>query len=92
MRCSQPVRTVLTIGDIGASLAARIHSRADLGRVKLGDAGAGHDGFISGQSIRRQADVHLVAKPSLHRSRFRRTEERVKLVYRVKIEIDNPQP
>ena len=85
-----PGTSVVTVGDIDHPWLRAYIREQDLGRVKLGDKVRvttdsfknkiydGHIAFIS-------SDAEFTPK------QIQTAEERVKLVYRVKIDIDNPQ-
>ena len=74
-----------------SSLAARLRQRDRPGEGEARREGEGDHGFVSGQGLQRARDVHLVARRSSRRSRSRPQQERVKLVYRIKIEVENPE-
>ncbi len=85
-----PGTAILTVGDIDHPWLRAYINETDLGRVKLGskvrvttDAFPGkvYDGKVSFIS----SDAEFTPK------QIQTTEERVKLVYRVKIDVDNPQ-
>ena len=85
-----PGTAILTVGDIDHPWLRAYINETDLGRVKLGskvrvttDAFPGkvYDGKVSFIS----SDAEFTPK------QIQTTEERVKLVYRIKIDVDNPQ-
>jgi HlyD family secretion protein len=84
-----PGTTVVTVGDIDHPWLRAYINEKDLGRVKLGskarittDAFPGkvYDGRVSFIS----SDAEFTPK------QIQTSEERVKLVYRIKIDVDNP--
>jgi HlyD family secretion protein len=82
--------TVLTIGDIDHPWLRGYISEGDLGRVKLGQrATVTNDSFkdktYNGRVSFIASDAEFTPK------QIQTNEERVKLVYRIKIEVDNPQ-
>jgi HlyD family secretion protein len=82
--------TVVTIGDIDHPWLRGYISEEDLGRVKLGQhAGISTDSFpgktYSGRVSFIASDAEFTPK------QIQTNEERVKLVYRIKIDVENPQ-
>ena len=82
--------TVVTIGDIDHPWLRGYIGERDLGRVKLGSkAKVTADSFPGkvywGRVTFISSDAEFTPK------QIQTTEERVKLVYRIKIEVDNPQ-
>ncbi len=82
--------TVLTIGDIDHPWLRGYISEGDLGRVKLGQhATVTSDSFkdktYNGRVSFIASDAEFTPK------QIQTNEERVKLVYRIKIEVENPQ-
>jgi HlyD family secretion protein len=82
-----PGTTVVTVGDISHPWLRAYIKEPDLSRVKLGtpvrvktDSGKVYDGKIS----------FISSEAEFTPKQIQTTEERVKLVYRVKIDIDNP--
>jgi HlyD family secretion protein len=85
-----PGTSVVTVGDIDHPWLRAYIKEQDLGRVKLGDKcrvttdsfpGKAYDGRVSFIS----SDAEFTPK------QIQTAEERVKLVYRIKIDIDNPR-
>jgi HlyD family secretion protein len=85
-----PGTSVVTVGDIDHPWLRAYIKEQDLGRVKLGSKakvttdsfpGKAYDGRVTFIS----SDAEFTPK------QIQTTEERVKLVYRIKIEIDNPR-
>jgi HlyD family secretion protein len=81
--------TVLTIGDLDRPWVRGYIAEPDLGRVKIGSrARVTSDSFpgkvYSGRVTFIASDAEFTPK------QIQTTEERVKLVYRVKIEVENP--
>jgi len=82
--------TVLTIGDIDHPWLRGYISEGDLGRVKLGQrADVTNDSFkgkvYNGRVSFIASDAEFTPK------QIQTNEERVKLVYRIKIDVENPQ-
>jgi len=85
-----PGTSVVTVGDIDHPWLRAYIREQDLGRIKLGDKvrvttdsfpGKAYDGHISFIS----SDAEFTPK------QIQTAEERVKLVYRIKIDVDNPR-
>jgi HlyD family secretion protein len=85
-----PGTTVVSVGDIDHPWLRAYVGETDLGRVKLGSKvkvttdsfpGKIYDGRVS----------YISSKAEFTPKEIQTTEERVKLVFRIKIEIDNPQ-
>ena len=85
-----PGTSVVTVGDIDHPWLRAYIREQDLGRIKLGDKvrvttdsfpGRAYDGHISFIS----SDAEFTPK------QIQTAEERVKLVYRIKIDVDNPR-
>ena len=74
----------------GERLAAGLHRGDRPGPGQGGPEGPGHDRHLSRQDLRRPGVVHLAPRPSSRRRTCRPQKERVKLVYRIKIDIANP--
>ena len=85
-----PGTAIVTVGDIDHPWVRAYINEKDLGRVKLGskvrvttDAYPGkvYDGHVS----------FIASEAEFTPKQIQTTEERVKLVYRIKIDVDNPQ-
>ena len=82
--------TVVTVGDIGHPWLRAYINETDLGKVKLGSKvrittdsypGKVYDGRVS----------FISAEAEFTPKQIQTQEERVKLVYRIKIDVDNPR-
>ena len=82
-----PIVTVADLGDIW--LRAYVNE-TDLGRVKLGDKARVTTDTYPGKSLHGPGVLHRRRRPSSRPRTCRRQKERVKLVYRIKI--DRAQP
>ena len=85
-----PGASVVTVGDIEHPWLRAYIREQDLGRVKIGAKakvttdsfpGKAYDGRVS----------YLASEAEFTPKQIQTSEERVKLVYRIKIEIDNPR-
>jgi HlyD family secretion protein len=81
--------TVVTVGDIEHPWLRGYINETDLGKVKLGSK-ARSPPIPTGQSLRRAGELHLFGS-RVHAQADSDPEERVKLVYRIKIDLDNPK-
>jgi len=82
--------TVLTIGDIDHPWLRGYISEGDLGRVKLGQhADVTSDSFPGKKYNGRVSFIASAAE--FTPKQIQTNEERVKLVYRIKIDVENPQ-
>jgi len=84
-----PGTSVVTVGDIDHPWLRAYIKEQDLGRIKLGDkvkvtTDSFHDKFYDGHISFIASDAEFTPK------QIQTAEERVKLVYRIKIDIDNP--
>ena len=82
--------TVVTVGDIDHPWLRGYVNETDLGQVKLGARAKRHHGFVSRQSLRGPRDLHRLGS-RVHAQADPDQQERVKLVYRIKIEVENPR-
>ncbi len=82
--------TVLTIGDLDHPWLRGYINERDLGRVKLGAAVRVTTDSFPGKVYRGRVSF-ISPKAEFTPKQIQTPEERVKLVYRVKIDIDNPQ-
>lgn len=85
-----PGTSVVTVGDIDHPWLRAYIREQDLGRVKLGDkvrvtTDSFHDKVYDGHISFISSDAEFTPK------QIQTAEERVKLVYRVKIDVDNPR-
>lgn len=85
-----PGTSVVTVGDLDHPWLRAYIREQDLGRVKLGDKArvttdSFHDKFYDGHVSFVSSDAEFTPK------QIQTAEERVKLVYRIKIDIDNPR-
>jgi HlyD family secretion protein len=82
--------TVLTIGDIDHPWLRGYISEGDLGRVKLGQrANVTNDSF-PGKTYKGRVSF-IASDAEFTPKQIQTNEERVKLVYRIKIDVENPQ-
>ena len=82
--------TVVTVGDIDHPWLRGYINETDLGRVKIGSKAAVTTDSYPGKVY--QGRVSFIASEAEFTPKQIQTEqERVKLVYRIKIEVDNPQ-
>ncbi|MGA3039250.1 MAG: efflux RND transporter periplasmic adaptor subunit [Bryobacteraceae bacterium] len=85
-----PGTSVVTVGDIDHPWLRAYIREQDLGRIKLGDkvkvtTDSFHDKVYDGHISFISSDAEFTPK------QIQTAEERVKLVYRIKIEIENPR-
>ncbi|MGA2738210.1 MAG: efflux RND transporter periplasmic adaptor subunit [Bryobacteraceae bacterium] len=85
-----PGTSVVTVGDIDHPWLRAYIREQDLGRVKLGDkvkvtTDSFHDKVYDGHISFISSDAEFTPK------QIQTAEERVKLVYRIKIDVDNPR-
>jgi HlyD family secretion protein len=85
-----PGTSVVTVGDIDHPWLRAYIREEDLGRVKLGDkvkvtTDSFHDKVYDGHVSFISSDAEFTPK------QIQTAEERVKLVYRIKIDVDNPR-
>jgi len=83
-----PGTSVLTVGDIDRPwLRAYINER-DLGRIKLGSAAAVTTDSFPGKTYAGHIS-YIASQAEFTPKQIQTQEERVKLVYRIKIELEN---
>jgi HlyD family secretion protein len=85
-----PGTSVVTVGDIDHPWLRAYIREQDLGRIKLGDkvkvtTDSFHDKVYDGHISFISSDAEFTPK------QIQTAEERVKLVYRIKIDVDNPR-
>jgi HlyD family secretion protein len=85
-----PGTSIVTVGDIDHPWLRAYIREQDLGRVKLGDkvrvtTDSFHDKVYDGHVSFISSDAEFTPK------QIQTAEERVKLVYRIKIDVDNPR-
>ncbi len=83
--------TVLTLGDIDHPWLRGYIREQDLGRVKLGAEGPGHHRLLSRQRSTAGRVSFISSEAEFTPKQIQTPEERVKLVYRIKIDVENPQ-
>ena len=82
--------TVLTVGDLARPWVRAYIGEGDLGRVKLGDeAKVTTDSFPN--KVYRGRVTFIASEAEFTPKQIQTQEERAKLMYRVKIEVENPR-
>jgi HlyD family secretion protein len=82
--------TVLTIGDIDHPWLRGYISEGDLGRVKLGQRASVTNDSFKGKTYNGRVSF-IASDAEFTPKQIQTNEERVKLVYRIKIDVENPQ-
>jgi HlyD family secretion protein len=82
--------TVLTIGDIDHPWLRGYISEQDLGRVKLGQPAEVTSDSFPGKTYKGRVSF-IASDAEFTPKQIQTNEERVKLVYRIKIDVENPQ-
>lgn len=82
--------TVLTIGDLGHPWLRAYISESDLGRVKLGDKASVTTDSFPGKVYAGRVSF-ISAEAEFTPKQIQTAEERAKLMYRVKIDLENPR-
>ncbi len=86
-----PGTTVLTIGDIDHPWLRGYINEPDLGEGASSAAGReGHHRFVPGQSPTTGKISFIASEAEFTPKQIQTQQERVKLVYRIKIEVENP--
>ncbi len=85
-----PGTTVLTIGDIDHPWLRGYINETDLGRVKLGTKARVTTDSFPGKVYSGRVSF-IASEAEFTPKQIQTTEERVKLVYRIKIDVENPQ-
>ena len=85
-----PGTTVLTIGDIDHPWLRGYINETDLGRVKLGTKARVTTDSYPGKVYSGRVSF-IASEAEFTPKQIQTSEERVKLVYRIKIDVDNPQ-
>jgi len=85
-----PGTSVVTVGDIDHPWLRAYIREQDLGRVKLGQKAKVTTDSFPGKSYDGRVS-YISSEAEFTPKQIQTAEERVKLVYRIKIEIDNPQ-
>jgi HlyD family secretion protein len=85
-----PGTTVMTIGDIDHPWLRGYINERDLGRVKLGTKAKISTDSYPGKVYRGRVSF-IASEAEFTPKQIQTSEERVKLVYRIKIDVDNPQ-
>jgi HlyD family secretion protein len=85
-----PGTTVLTIGDLEKPWLRAYVNERDLGRVKLGSKARVATDSYPGRTYNGTV-TFVASEAEFTPKQIQTTEERVKLVYRVKISLDNPK-
>jgi HlyD family secretion protein len=80
---------VVTIGDIDHPWARAYINERDLGRVRIGQAAAVHSDSFPGRSFNGRVSF-ISSRAEFTPRQIQTPEERVKLVYRIKIDAENP--
>ena len=86
-----PGTTVVTIGDIDHPWLRGYINETRPGPREARVEGEGHDRFVSGQRCIGGESRFIASEAEFTPKQIQTQEERVKLVYRIKIEVDNPQ-
>ncbi|HZS51893.1 MAG TPA: efflux RND transporter periplasmic adaptor subunit, partial [Bryobacterales bacterium] len=82
--------TVVTIGDIDHPWLRGYINETDLGRVKLGSKARITTDSYPGKAYNGRISF-IASEAEFTPKQIQTKQERVKLVYRIKIEVDNPQ-
>jgi len=82
--------TVVTIGDIDHPWLRAYINQTDLGRVKLGTKAKVTTDSYPGKNYEGRVNF-IASEAEFTPKQIQTQEERVKLVYRIKIDLDNPQ-
>lgn len=82
--------TVVTIGDIDHPWLRAYINETDLGRIKLGSRAKVTTDSFPGKEYEGRVSF-IASEAEFTPKQIQTKEERVKLVYRIKIEMDNPQ-
>ena len=82
--------TIVTIGDIDHPWLRAYINETDLGRVKLGSKVRAQHGFVSRARPIDGRVSFISSEAEFTPKQIQTKEERVKLVYRIKIDVDNP--
>lgn len=82
--------TVLTVGDVEHPWLRAYIGERDLGRVKLGDKAKVTTDSFPGKTYWGRVSF-ISAEAEFTPKQIQTTEERVKLMYRIKIELENPR-
>jgi len=82
--------TVMTIGDIDHPWLRGYVSEKDLGRVKLGQAADVTSDSFPGKTYRGRVSF-IASDAEFTPKQIQTNEERVKLMYRIKIDVENPR-
>jgi HlyD family secretion protein len=85
-----PGTTVVTIGDIDHPWLRGYINERDLGRVKLGTKAKVTTDSFPGKAYWGRVSF-IASEAEFTPKQIQTSEERLKLVYRIKIEVDNPQ-
>jgi HlyD family secretion protein len=85
-----PGTTVVTIGDIEHAWLRGYINERDLGRVKLGTKAKITTDSYPGKVYWGQVSF-IASEAEFTPKQIQTSEERLKLVYRIKIDVDNPQ-
>ena len=83
----QPGTPIVTIGDLSRPWVNLYVGERDLGRVRLGHDGAGDGRFVSEQPFPGRV-TFISDRAEFTPKNIQTPDERVKLVYRVKVEVD----
>ncbi len=81
--------TVVSLADVGHPWVRGYVPEADLGRVKLGDEVTVMTDSYPGRKYRGRVS-YIASEAEFTPKQIQTPEERVKLVYRIKVEVDNP--
>ena len=82
--------TVVTIGDFDHPWLRGYINERDLGRIKLGDEARIKTDSFPGKTYPGRVSF-IASEAEFTPKQIQTSEERVKLVYRIKIDVDNPQ-
>ncbi|MBW2122501.1 MAG: efflux RND transporter periplasmic adaptor subunit, partial [Deltaproteobacteria bacterium] len=85
-----PGSSVLTLGDLKKVWLRAYINETDLGRVKVGQAAEVYTDTYPGKVYGGRISF-ISSKAEFTPKQIQTQEERVKLVYRIKIDIDNPR-
>ncbi len=73
----------------GSPVAAGVRQRTGPGQSASGRHGFAEHGLVSGKEVRRRSISFISSEAEFTPKQIQTKEERVKLVYRLKIEVDN---